>query len=199
FVFLSLRLLFSARTAFVGLLLAAFLPMHVYLAQYVTNEMLAATLATATLYACLRLLKSDTPSASQFAWVGFTLGATMLAKATTVLLLPIAIAAIAGKLAYTRARLAISLRNLGLLLTICLTVCGWHYARIWLRFGTPLLGNWDVVSGFTGGRTRVITLRLITFVSAGRWCIHSSAVSPDLLTESIPRFGVTHYAAARRA
>src|SRR5437867_4288747 len=128
FVFLSLRLLFSARTAFVGLLLAAFLPMHVYLAQYVTNEMLAATLATATLYACLRLLKSDTPSASQFAWVGFTLGATMLAKATTVLLLPIAIAAIAGKLAYTRARLAISLRNLGLLLTICLTVCGWHYA-----------------------------------------------------------------------
>src|SRR6266513_1913828 len=149
FVFLSLRLLFPARTAFVGLLLAAFLPMHVYLAQYVTNEMLAAALATATLYVCLRLLKSDTPRASQFAWLGFTLGAAMLAKATTVLLLPIAIAAIAGKLAYTRARLAISLRNLGLLLTICLTVCGWHYARIWLRFGTPLLGNWDVVSGFT--------------------------------------------------
>jgi len=149
FVFLSLRLLFPARTAFVGLLLAAFLPMHVYLAQYVTNEMLAATLATATLYVCLRLLKSDTPRASQFAWLGFTLGAAMLAKATTVLLLPIAIGAIGGKLAYERARLAISLRNLGLLLAICLTVCGWHYARIWLRFGTPLLGNWDVVSGFT--------------------------------------------------
>src|SRR6059058_35190 len=149
FVFLSLRLLFPARTAFVGLLLAAFLPMHMYLAQYVTNEMLAATLATATLYVCLRLLKSDTPRVSQFAWLGFTLGAAMLAKATTVLLLPIAIAAIAGKLAYARVRLAISLRNLGLLLAICLTVCGWHYARIWLRFGTPLLGNWDVVSGFT--------------------------------------------------
>jgi tetratricopeptide (TPR) repeat protein len=28
-------------------------------------------------------------------------------------------------------------------------VCGWQYARIWLRFGNPLLGNWDVVSGFT--------------------------------------------------
>src|SRR5438477_3025723 len=149
FVFLSLRLLFPARTAFVGLLLAAFLPMHMYLAQYVTNEMLAATLATATLYVCLRLLKSDTPRVSQFAWLGFTLGAAMLAKATTVLLLPIAIGAIAGKLAYARARLAISLRNLGLLFAICLTVCGWHYARIWLRFGTPLLGNWDVVSGFT--------------------------------------------------
>ena len=149
FVFLSLRLLFPARTAFVGLLLAAFLPMHVYLAHYVTNEMLAATLATATLYLCLRLLKSDAPRASQFAWLGLTLGAAMLAKATTILLLPVAISGIAGRLAYARARLVISLRNLGLLLAICLTVCGWHYARIWLRFGTPLLGNWDVVSGFT--------------------------------------------------
>ena len=54
-----------------------------------------------------------------------------------------------GKLAYARAPIAISLRNLGLLLAICLAVCGWHYARIWLRFGTPLLGNWDVISGFT--------------------------------------------------
>ena len=149
FVFLGLRLLFSGRTAFVGLLLAAFLPMHLYLAHYATNEILAATLATTTLYLCLRLLKSDTPRASQFAWLGLALGAAMLAKATSVLLLPIAIAAIAGKLTYARAPLAISLRNLGLLLAICFTVCGWHYARIWLRFGTPLLGNWDVVSGFT--------------------------------------------------
>jgi tetratricopeptide (TPR) repeat protein len=28
-------------------------------------------------------------------------------------------------------------------------VCGWHYARIWIKFGTPLLGNWDALSGFT--------------------------------------------------
>jgi uncharacterized membrane protein len=32
-IFLTLRLLFSARTALVGLLLAAFLPMHLYLAH----------------------------------------------------------------------------------------------------------------------------------------------------------------------
>jgi len=148
-VFLSLRLLFPLRTAFVGLLLAAFLPMHLYLAHYVTNEILAATLATAALYLCLRLLKSDTPRASQFAWLGFAIGAAMLAKATGILLLPVVLAAIAGKLAVTRAPIAIWLRNLGLLLAICFAVCGWHYARIWLRFGTPLLGNWDVISGFT--------------------------------------------------
>src|SRR4029077_17394690 len=66
-----------------------------------------------------------------------------------ILLLPIVIAAVAGKLAYARAPIAISFRNLGLLLAICFAVCGWHYTRIWLRFGTPLLGNWDVISGFT--------------------------------------------------
>jgi tetratricopeptide (TPR) repeat protein len=148
FVFLSLRLLFPARTAFIGLLLAAFLPMHLYLAHYVTNEILAATLATAALYLCLRLLRSETPRASQFAWLGLAMGAAMLTKATGILLLPIVIAAIAAKLAVTRAPVAISLRNIGLLLAICFAVCGWHYARIWLRFGTPLLGNWDVVSGF---------------------------------------------------
>jgi len=148
FVFLSLRLLFPARTAFIGLLLAAFLPMHLYLAHYVTNEMLAAVLATVTLYLCLRLLKSETLRAPQFAWLGLALGAAMLAKATGILLLPIVIAAIAGKLAYARAPIATSLRNICLLLLICFAVCGWHYTRIWLRFGTPLLGNWDVISGF---------------------------------------------------
>jgi len=111
FVFLSLRLLFPARTAFVGLLLAAFLPMHLYLAHYVTNEILAATLATAALYLCLRLLRSEKPRASQFAWLGLAMGAAMLAKATGILLLPILIAATAAKLAVTRASVAISLRN----------------------------------------------------------------------------------------
>ena len=149
FAFLSLRLLLPPRAALVGLLLAVFLPVHLYVAHYVTNEILAATLATVALYLCLRLLRSDKPSASQFAWLGLAIGAAMLTKATEILLLPIVLAAIAGKLAYARAPIAISLRNLGLLLAICFVVCGWHYTRIWLRFGTPLLGNWDVISGFT--------------------------------------------------
>src|SRR6266550_272530 len=149
FVFLSLRFLFAARTALIGLLLAAFLPMHLYMAHYVTNEMLAAALATATLYLCLRLLKSDTLHVSQFVWVGLALGAAMLAKATAILLLPVVIVTIASKLAYGRTPVATWLGNLGLLLAICFAVCGWHYAHIWLRFGTPLVGNWDVISGFT--------------------------------------------------
>jgi tetratricopeptide (TPR) repeat protein len=73
----------------------------------------------------------------------------MLTKATGILLLPIAVAALFANLSRMRAPVAVSLRNLGFLVATCLAVCGWHYARIWLRFGTPSLGNWDVMSGFT--------------------------------------------------
>jgi tetratricopeptide (TPR) repeat protein len=148
FVFLSLRLLFPLRTALIGLLIAACLPVHLYMAHYVTNEILAATLATVTIYICLRLLQSATQNVWQFVWVGSALGAAMLAKATVILLLPIIIAAIAVKLLHARAPIAISLRNLCLLLVVCFAICGWHYGRIWFHYGTPLLGNWDVVSGF---------------------------------------------------
>lgn len=148
-VFLSLRLLLPVRAALIGLLLAAFLPMHLYLAQYVTNEMLVATLATAALYLCLRLLTSEVPRASQFAWLGVALGATMLAKVTGILLLLIVIAALAGRLCAARTPVAIAVRDLGLLVAICFALCGWQYARIWMRFGTPLVGNWDVISGFS--------------------------------------------------
>jgi tetratricopeptide (TPR) repeat protein len=148
FVFLSLRLLFSARTALIGLVFAAFLPMHLYLAHYVTNEVLTAMLATLTIYLCLRLLKSETLRTREFVFIGLALGAAMLAKATAILLLPIVIAAILGRLVHTQVPLAVSLRNIVLLLVVCFVACGWHYGRIWLRFGTPLLGNWDVISGF---------------------------------------------------
>ena len=83
--------------ALVGLLLAAFLPMHLYLMHYVTNELLTATLATLTIYLGLRLIKSKTPRAGQFIFVGLAIGATMLTKATGVLLFPILIAAICAK------------------------------------------------------------------------------------------------------
>jgi len=58
-----------------------------------------------------------------------------------------------------------------MLLAICFVVCGWHYARIWLRFGNPLLGNWDVVSGSPGGQDPVITPRVITSFRPAPWCI----------------------------
>lgn len=147
-VFLSLRLLIPGRAALVGLCLAAFLPMHLYLAQFVTNEILVATLITAAIYLCLRLLRSDNPRPLEYAGLGLALGAAMLTKATGILLLPIVVGVIAIRQVTARARPGIWFRNLVILLISAFAICGWHYVRIWVRFGTPLLGNWDVMSGF---------------------------------------------------
>ena len=63
-VFASLRLIFPNQPLrqWGGLILAAFLPMHLYLFHYVTNETLAATLVSATVYLCLRILRDEQPS-----------------------------------------------------------------------------------------------------------------------------------------
>ncbi len=150
-VLLSLRLCLPGRTAaqLVGLVLAAFLPMQLYLSHYVTNETLAATLATASLYLGLRLFRTKAPSVSQFAWLGLCTGAALLTKATALLVvLPLCLALVV-KLFAQRAPVTVWLRNLGTLGVVMVATCGWHYARIWRRFGTPLVGNWDVASGFS--------------------------------------------------
>ena len=60
-----------------------------------------------------------------------------------------------------------SLQRVGsicLVLAVCAAVCGWHYARTWLHYGTPLIGVWDPRTGFAwwqddGYRTSAFYLR----------------------------------------
>jgi tetratricopeptide (TPR) repeat protein len=40
------------------------------------------------------------------------------------------------------------LRPLGFLLLTTAAVCGWHFARVMVRFGDPLVGNWNAVIGY---------------------------------------------------
>ena len=149
-VLLSLRLLFPTQIGpqLIGLVLAAFLPMQLYLAHFVTNETLAAALAAAVVYLSLRLLRIENGSTSGYGLLGFVLGAAILTKTTAVLLMPALFAALISKLLMQRAAVATWLRTLGVLLVVCFAVCGWYYIRIWLRFGTPFLGNWDPAAGF---------------------------------------------------
>lgn len=85
---------------------------------------------------------------SQFAWLGLCMGAAMLTKTTALLLVVPLFLSLIVKLAGERTPGAIWLRHFGAVSAVFLATCGWHYARIWLRFGTPLLGNWDAASGF---------------------------------------------------
>ena len=150
FVFLSLRLLFPGRLALqlIGLLIAASLPMQLYLWHYVTNETLAATLVTAAIYLGLRTLKSERESIWQYLWPGLCIGAAMLAKATSLLLIPPLLGALLIKLVQQRAPIFGWFRAFGITIGAIFVTCGWHYLRIWNHFGTPIVGNWDPVLGF---------------------------------------------------
>src|SRR5205823_6069675 len=119
-----------------------------------TNETLAALFVTAALYFCLRVLRSEVPSTRLYAAVGVCLGLAMLTKFSALL----AILPIFGALLWRGAssqnpesrntphvsRFTFQAsRPMLLTLAACLLVCGWHYARVWLHFGNPLIGNWD--------------------------------------------------------
>ena len=149
-VFLSLRLLFPGQTGrqMVGLVLAAFLPMQLYLSHYVTNETLAATLVSATIFLCLRLGRAEKASMAGYAGLGSCLGAALLTKATGILLVPFIVVAVTGKLLAARFALAVWWRTLGTMFVACCSVCGWYYLWIWLHCGTLVAGNWNVGSRF---------------------------------------------------
>jgi tetratricopeptide (TPR) repeat protein len=150
FVFLSMRLLFPGRliAQTIGLLTAVFLPMQLYLSHYVTNETLVATLASATIYLGLRALKYERVSVSQYLWLGAFAGLAMLAKATSLLLVPPLFGALIIKLLQERASIFGWFRAFGVTVAAILITSGWHYARIWHHFGTPIVGNWDPILGF---------------------------------------------------
>jgi Flp pilus assembly protein TadD len=150
FVFLSLRLLFPGRAVaqLIGLITAAFLPMQLYLSHYVTNETLAATLATISIYLGLRVLATERAPVWEFLALGTTVGAAVLAKATGLLLIPPLLGAVGIKLLRSRATVLGWMRTFGVIIAAMLAVCGWHYVRIWRHFGTPIVGNWDPILGF---------------------------------------------------
>lgn len=149
-VLLSMRLVFPRRVGaqFFGLILAAFLPAHLYISQYVTNESLAAMLVTASFYLCLRINIERIASGRMLVMLGVCLGAALLAKVTAVIAIPfVAAAMLDPAIPNVSNRLKNWLQKTGTVTAACLIVCGWHYYRVWSHFGSPLAGNWDSSMG----------------------------------------------------
>ena len=143
-IFLCLRLVFhnQPRRQIVGLLIAGFLPANLCLSHHVTNENLAALFVTAALYFSLRLLRAEKASGRLAVAAGACMGLALLTKFSAVLAVPFIVLALAWRRGTTSsARDAVS--SVSLALVSLLAVCGWHFARVWHRFGTPLIGNWD--------------------------------------------------------
>ena len=115
-----------------------------------TNEPLAGLFLTLALYLCLRLLRSDGQCLGLHLGLGLALGAALLTKASVLLTVPLVVVAPGLRLlACPRHSFADWCRAVGVVLVSCLAVCGWYYARVWARFGSPVVGNWDAAAGLT--------------------------------------------------
>ena len=149
-VLLCLRLLFRGNVPAqaAGLLVAAFLPPSLYLPHYVGNEPLAGFLVTVAIYFCLRALRAAEAGLWIPMAIGLALGGAMLTKFSVLLALPFFPLALSQRLAVRRAHAWRDwLRSVAVMVVGCLLVCGWHYGRVWARFGKPIVGNWDPRSG----------------------------------------------------
>jgi len=146
----SLRILFPSdrRKVMAGTVLGASLPMQLYLAQYATNEPWAAAFASVAIWLALRLLARRESRPGAHLALGALLGAALLTKFSTLLTLAAVLAALAARrVASGEGRPRVWTRTLGAVVLASVAVAGWHYARVALRFGDPLVGNWDAAAG----------------------------------------------------
>lgn len=148
-VFATMRLLWPRDPGrqIVGLLLAAFLPMNLYMSHFCTNETLVALLIGAAVYQCVRILQRERGGWIPFALLGLTLGAAALTKFTAVLAMPFIIAAIAVRLRADRRPPMEWLAKPGGIIAIAALVSGWHYVRLARGMGTFVIGGWDPAIG----------------------------------------------------
>jgi tetratricopeptide (TPR) repeat protein len=140
-----LRLVFPEhpRRWVLGLVMAGFLPMFIYLYQTPLNHCLAGTLESVAIYFVLRILCAPNASTRDYALAGLALGAAVLTIVTaSVLVVPVG-AALLLKAYADRAKVLWrqAAWQILVLAAVVLTVCGWHYARVWIRLGTPIVGN----------------------------------------------------------
>ena len=153
FLLLALRELLPERPGLVlcAFVFGAFLPMQLYIFQFVTNESWVAMLSSAALWWTIRMLRRETSAAWEHAVLGAFLGLAMLAKFSALipLVLCTSVLFVQRWLAGQRAP-AEQARLFGTTLAVVLALCGWHYLRIALHFGgNPFVGDWDEATGFT--------------------------------------------------
>jgi Flp pilus assembly protein TadD len=145
-IWATLRLVFPSERSKAGwgVVLAAFLPPLIYLSQSVTNEAFAAMMVSVCLLLTMRGLKQERLTWRLCAGLGLCLGAALLAKTTAFLVLPLVFGALIWRWLEKRTLTPAQwIARAGLILALCALVGGWHYARLWIHYGSPLVGVWD--------------------------------------------------------
>lgn len=124
----------------------AFNPMFLFISASVNNDSLAALLATAALWACVRLARRGATT-SRFLALGVVVGFAALTKSSNLALIGLALIVIAW-LAYKSHDWRLFLRGFALVVIPVLVIAGWWYARNYLLYGDPLAFNvWLKIAG----------------------------------------------------
>ncbi len=145
-----LRIMFpdSVRARSAGLILAAAMPMNLYMSQYPSNELMSVALVTASVVLALRICRDEAATWGRYAILGGVLGLAMLAKHTAFLAVVVVLTVLAGRVAGGGVRRWRGVfAGVGVTAVTLLLVAGWFAYRNWSHFGNPLVGNWDPVSG----------------------------------------------------
>lgn len=132
-----------------GLLLAAALPMQLYLFQYVTNESLAAMWISLALWLAVRVLRRGESRVGPHVALGLVLGCAMLTKFSALLVLCGVVALLAFRAVFLEPqRWRSFVRGPATVLAVALLLCAPYYASVHARFGSFLVWNLDESTGF---------------------------------------------------
>jgi hypothetical protein len=120
----------------IGILLIAFLPVNIYMSQYVGNEPMAAMFSSLVLLKLLEIQSNPRRGLQPRAQIllSLALAATILTKITAILLVPVTVVVLFRTLGRRDGALVSSR-----LLVFLLLLAGWPFARNLLEFGNPLV------------------------------------------------------------
>ena len=131
------------------LLIAAMMPMNLYMSQYFGNETLLAVFTAACIFVLLKWVNCPelAVSGKQQILLGFLLGLALLTKVTALILVGITFLTLAV-VQYSSSNSIKSIVVSGLrVLAVIAVVAGWYYLRNWIFLGKPFYGGWDPERG----------------------------------------------------
>ncbi len=143
--FLLARRLFPGDVSVhtLAVVFAATLPVNLYSACYFSNEVLHAFLVSLALLGTTALLLAPRAEPGRLALLGAVFGLAALAKFSVLVVLPVAFLFLACRIVLVdRTPPAGAAGRLAAFVGAFLLVAGWFYARNWLHYGTPIVGNW---------------------------------------------------------
>lgn len=155
----------SSWIAFGASALVAFLPQFIFISASVNSDSLVNFLAAVGMVQVARAARGELLRPRDFFLFGVTLGLANLAKASALVLLPLAAVAILGG-PETRGW-TLGLRSGGMVAAGFVGVAGWWYVRNQMLFGDPLaLHWWDVAYASSGRQSPISVQEVVDFADA---------------------------------